>query len=29
MGPDVAEIIEMLGREESIRRIEKAVEELG
>jgi len=29
MGPDVAKIIEMLGREESIRRIEKAVEELG
>jgi glutamyl-tRNA synthetase len=29
MGPDVAKILEMLGREESIRRIEKAVGELG
>ncbi len=29
MGPDVAKIVEMIGKEETIRRIEKAVEELG
>jgi glutamyl-tRNA synthetase len=29
MGPDVAKILEMLGREESTRRIEKATEEIG
>jgi glutamyl-tRNA synthetase len=29
MGPDVAEIAEMIGRDETIRRMEKAIESIG